>query len=104
MRESQRSEGQIVRARPEGVTIAIHVQPRASRTEAAGIYGQALKIRVAAPPSDGAANAEVRRFIARHCDVPLSAVQILSGASTRQKRVFVRGRSVRQVRDRFEIR
>ncbi|MEP7153285.1 MAG: DUF167 domain-containing protein, partial [Nitrospira sp.] len=56
---------------PGGVTISVHVQPRASRTESAGIHGDALKIRVAAPPADGAANDELCRFIARHCDVSL---------------------------------
>ncbi|MBI4000861.1 MAG: YggU family protein [Nitrospira defluvii] len=104
MWESQRAtEGQIVRAMPEGVAISVHVQPRASRTESAGIHGQALKIRVAAPPADGAANDELCRFLARHCEVPLSAIQILSGAGSRQKRVLVKGRSVEQVRARFQL-
>lgn len=75
MRESQTAtEGQIVRAMPGGVMISVHVQPRASRTEFAGIHGQALKVRVAAPPADGAANDALCRFIARHCDLPISAV------------------------------
>jgi uncharacterized protein (TIGR00251 family) len=96
------AERQIFRAMPVGVTISVHVQPRASRTEAAGIHGDALKIRVAAPPADGAANEELCRFIARHCDVALSAVEILSGAGARKKCVLVKGRSVEQVRERFQ--
>ena len=104
MRDCQvATETQIVRAMPGGVTISVHVQPRASRTESAGIHGDALKIRVAAPPADGAANDELCRFIARHCDVALSAVEILSGAGARQKRVLVKGRSVEQVRKRFQL-
>lgn len=104
MRESHRAtKPQIVCAMPEGVAISVHIQPRASRTECSGIHGQALKIRVAAPPADGAANDELCRFLARHCDVPLNAIRILSGAGSRQKRVFVKGRSVEQVRERFEI-
>lgn len=97
------TERQMVRAMPGGVVISVHVQPRASRTESAGIHGHALKIRVAAPPADGAANDELCRFFARHCDVPLSAVKILSGSGGRQKRVFVKGRSVEQVRERFHL-
>ena len=96
-------ERQIIRAMPGGVAISVHVQPRASRTEAAGIHGDALKIRVAAPPADGAANDELCRFIARRCDVSLSAVEILSGAGARQKRLLVKGRSVEQVRERFQL-
>ena len=47
-----------------GVRLAIQVQPRASRTELAGIHGDALRIRLAAPPVDGAANEELIRFLA----------------------------------------
>ena len=97
------TERQIIRAMPGGVAISVHVQPRASRTEAVGIHGGALKIRVAAPPADGAANDELCRFIARHCDVSLSAVEILSGTGARQKRVLVKGLSVEQVRERFQF-
>lgn len=104
MQESQTAtERQIVRAMPGGVAISVHVQPHASRTESVGIHGHAVKIRVAAAPADGAANDELLRFLARHCDVPLSAVEILSGAGSRQKRVFVKGRSVEQMRERFQL-
>ncbi len=84
-------ERQIIRAMLGGVAISVHVQPRASRTEAAGIHGDALKIRVAASPVDGAANDELWRFIARHCDASLNAIEILSGAGARQKRLLVKG-------------
>lgn len=104
MRESRAPSGeQVVRATPEGATISVHVQPKASRTECAGLHGQAVKIRVAAPPADGAANDELCRFLARRCDVPLSAIQILSGAGSRQKRVLVKGRSAEQVRAQLEL-
>ena len=104
MRESHRAtEKQLLRPMPGGVAISLHVQPRASRTESAGIHGHALKIRVAAPPVDGAANDELCRFLSRQCEVPISAIQILSGAGSRRKRVLVKGRSVEQVRERFEL-
>ncbi|MBX3370327.1 MAG: YggU family protein [Nitrospira sp.] len=103
-RESRASAvEQAVRTTPEGAVISVHVQPKASRTQCAGLHGGAIKIRVAAPPSDGAANEELCRFLARACDLPLSAVEILSGASSRQKRVLVRGRSAAQVRAQLQL-
>lgn len=93
---------QVVRAMPGGAAISVHVQPKASRSECTGIHGDALKIRVAAPPADGAANDELCRFLARQCDVPLRAVHILTGMSSRKKRVFVKGRSVEQLFQRLQ--
>jgi uncharacterized protein (TIGR00251 family) len=73
------------------VVFAVHVQPRAARTEVVGRYGDALKIRVHSPPVDGAANAELVRFLAVRLGVPRSAVTIVSGAGGRQKRVAIDG-------------
>ncbi len=60
----------IVQETREGIILTVHIQPNASRTEVAGLYGAALKIRVAAPPVDGAANAEIIRFLARELSIP----------------------------------
>ncbi|MCC2640347.1 MAG: uncharacterized protein K0S45_760 [Nitrospira sp.] len=92
----------VVRTMAGGASVSVHVQPKASRSECVGLHGEALKIRVAAPPADGAANAELRRFLARQCDVPLGAVQILSGMTGRKKRVFVKGRSAEQLFQRLQ--
>ena len=72
-------------------TIAVHVVPRARKTEVAGRHGAAIKIKVAAPPVQGAANAELVRFIAERLRVPQSAVTIRSGAAGRRKTVAVEG-------------
>ena len=71
--------------------IAIHVVPRSKTTEVAGSYGEALRIRVAAPPADGAANAELVRFLAAELGVPRARVRIVSGALGRRKVVDVEG-------------
>lgn len=71
--------------------IAVRVQPRASRTELAGAYGDAVKIRVAAPPVDGAANAELVAFLAKRLGVPKSSVRIVRGEGGRDKLVEVDG-------------
>jgi uncharacterized protein (TIGR00251 family) len=67
------------------------VQPRASRTEIAGRHGDALKVRLAAPPVDGAANEALVRFLADRLGVSPSAVQIESGAGGRAKVIVVQG-------------
>jgi uncharacterized protein (TIGR00251 family) len=67
------------------------VQPRASRTEIAGRHGDAIRIRVAAPPVDGAANEAIVRFLADRLVVPRAAVQLERGAGGRSKVVSVAG-------------
>lgn len=71
--------------------IRVRVQPRASRTEVAGRRGDELRIRVKAPPVDGAANEELVRFLARAAGVPRSAVRILRGRRARSKTVEIEG-------------
>lgn len=65
--------------------------PRARVTGVAGRHGDALKIRVAAPPMDGAANAELIRFLAERLSVPRSAVTITAGHTSRRKTVRIAG-------------
>ena len=74
-----------------GVLLTLHIQPRASRTDLAGLHGGAIKVRVAAPPVEGAANAELVRFVAERIGVPRAAVTIKSGATARRKTVVVQG-------------
>jgi hypothetical protein len=74
-----------------GIRLTVHVQPRASRTEIDGQYGDALKLRLAAPPVDGAANEALVRFLADTLDRPRSAVRLTAGASSRRKTVEVTG-------------
>ena len=69
----------------------MHVVPRARSTAVAGRHGDALKIRLAAPPVDGAANDELVRFLAERLAVPRSAVTIAAGRSGRRKTVRIAG-------------
>jgi len=71
--------------------LVVHVVPRARRSTVAGRHGDAIKIKLAAPPVDGAANAELIRFVAARLGVPRSAVTILNGAAARRKTLAVRG-------------
>ncbi len=60
--------------------LVVHVVPRARVTAVVGRHGDAIKIRIAAPPANGAANAELTRFLAERLGVPRSAVTLVSGA------------------------
>ncbi len=81
----------IVQEGDNGVVLAVYVQPKASRTEWAGFHGSALKLRVAAPPVDGAANEVLVRFLAKEFSISASAVRIEGGAAARFKRIALRG-------------
>lgn len=74
-----------------GVVMTLHVAPRAKRTEVAGLHGAALKVRLAAPPVDDKANRELLRFLADRLGVPNSAVRLVSGQTSREKRVAMAG-------------
>jgi uncharacterized protein len=74
-----------------GLTFAVRIVPRASRSEIVGEHGGALRIRIAAAPVEGAANRELVRTLAKIFKLPQNAVEIVSGASSKNKTVRVRG-------------
>ncbi len=67
----------------------VHIQPGASKSEIAGMHGDAIKIRIKARPVDGAANAALIDFIATNLGVTRKAVRILRGEKSRQKTVLI---------------
>jgi len=77
----------------DGVVLSLHVQPGAKRTDVAGTHGEGaqarLKVRLAAPPVDGKANAELIRFFADAFGVPLRAVTLVRGETSRQKTIRI---------------
>jgi hypothetical protein len=100
---SRRSGTEPVETIPGGVRLRLHVQPRATRTEAAGLHGTALKVRLAAPPVDGAANEALVRWIAQSLGVPRAAVTLAAGAGSRTKTVDVAGADPDDVRRRLGL-
>ncbi|HMT07444.1 MAG TPA: DUF167 domain-containing protein [Pyrinomonadaceae bacterium] len=66
-------------------TITVRVVPRASKSEVVGEIDGVLKVRIAAPPVDGAANAELVKLLAKHFSVSKSSVEIVSGATSKTK-------------------
>lgn len=66
-------------------TLTLHIQPGAKKTEVAGLHGDALKIRLAAPPVDGKANAALLSFVAERLGIAKSSVSLKSGQTSRRK-------------------
>jgi uncharacterized protein len=86
-----------VRDSPEGAVMTVHVQPNASKTEFAGLHGGALKFRVAAPPAEGEANEALCVYLAERFGLPKKAVVVLSGESSRKKRLLLAGATADRV-------
>jgi uncharacterized protein len=81
-----------IEARSDGVVVALHVQPGARRTAIVGPHGDRLKIAVSSPPADGRANTALMEFLAERLAVPKSCLRLVSGASSREKRVAIDAR------------
>lgn len=88
---------------PRGVRLTVHVQPRARRTEVVGLYGDAIKLRVAAPPVNGAANEEIVRFFAEIFEAPKRLVTIEAGSAGRRKSIEIVGVEPRFVAERLGL-
>lgn len=73
----------------DAVILSVYAQPGASRTETVGERADTLKIRLAAPPVDGKANAALIAFIAEQLDLPRSRIRLIGGALSRRKRLQV---------------
>ena len=83
---------------PAGAVLSLRIVPRAQKNAIQGELGDALKIRLCAPPVDGAANAALVEFLAETFALPRARVQILSGQTSRTKRVLLAGLPAAKVR------
>jgi uncharacterized protein (TIGR00251 family) len=79
-----------LRSAGDDVIVSLHIQPGAKKSEVVGPHGDALKIRLAAPPVDGKANAALLAFIAEKVGAGRTAVELVSGQTSRAKRVCIR--------------
>jgi hypothetical protein len=80
-----------LRVSGDDAVLSLHIQPGAKKTEVAGLHGEALKIRLHAPPVDGKANDALIAFLAERLGVPKARVVLESGQTSRSKRVRVVG-------------
>ena len=88
---------------PGGVTLAVRVTPRARKNEIVGVAGEAIKVKLAAPPVEGAANAALCAFLAEQLGVRKSAVTLVAGQASRQKVVRVEGVAADEVQAHLAV-
>ncbi len=84
---------EFVKKNPRGVTFKVFVQPRSSRNLISGLYRDAIKIKVMAPPVEGAANKMCIKYLAKCLNVPKSSLEIISGQNNRTKHVLLKSKS-----------
>ena len=86
-----------IQGTPDGVIFKVIVQPRGSKNQIIGLQGDALKIRLTAPPVEGAANKMCIEFLAKSLKVRKSDVEIIRGQRSRTKQVLVRSASRKKI-------
>lgn len=88
---------------PDGVTIKVRVQPRAAKNEVSGLFGDAVRLRLTAPPVDGAANAACIEFLSGLFKIPKQQIEIISGFTGRNKIIKLYGIKREEVAPRLGI-
>ena len=79
-----------IREHSKGIVLRVFIQPRASKDMIVGLYGDRLKIKVAAAPVEGEANKRCIQFLAKCLAVPRSTLQIISGHNSRNKNILLK--------------
>lgn len=87
-----------LKADEDGVHLTVRVQPRSSQTTIAGLFDNALKIRLTSPPLSGAANEALLAFLAKQLQRPKSSIKILHGHRNRIKSLWIQGADEKSVR------
>lgn len=88
----------------DGVILTLKVLPRASKNQLTGSHDGALKVKLTAPPVDGSANTCCCQFLAKLLRVPVRDVEIVAGATSRHKRVLIKGLSCNEALDRLGVK
>jgi uncharacterized protein len=85
-----------------GTTLAVYVQPRASRNELVGIHEGTLKVRLTASPVEGEANKECVRFLAKLLNLPKSRLEVVQGHKSRRKTILIQGITGEEVQNQLQ--
>jgi uncharacterized protein len=92
-----------IKTTTDGVTFTVLVQPRASKAEIIGPHDKALKIKLTAPPVEGAANKQCIELLAKALGRPKSTIEIISGQNSRLKQIHVRSKSGAMTTEEIEV-
>lgn len=92
-----------IRSTPKGAQLSVRVTPRGSRNEIQGVYGDALKIKLTAPPVEGKANAALIEFLSDALNIPRCSITLRQGMASRTKTVNIIGLTPSQVTQRLGI-
>jgi uncharacterized protein (TIGR00251 family) len=90
-----------IRETSKGVLLPVRAMPRASKNEIQGLHGDALKVRLQAPPVEGKANQALIRFLSEALNIPRSQLSIASGETGRNKAVLITGITKQQLIERL---
>ena len=88
---------------PGGVRLTIHAQPRAAADQVVGLHGDAIKVRLTAPPVDGAANEALVRFLSTVLGIAPARVRLTAGSTARRKLVEIMGLTDKEARERLGL-
>jgi uncharacterized protein (TIGR00251 family) len=103
MSRAERDVRRPIERTSDGVRLRVRVQPRASRTEVVGVHGEAIRIRLSAPPVAGAANEALLTFLADKLSVPRTAIRLILGESSRSKVVMISGVDLQEASLRLDL-
>lgn len=92
-----------ITATKTGVMLSVHACPRAAQDQVQGLHGDAVKIRLRAPPADGKANEALIAFLSQILDVPARDLVIVAGHSARRKRVAIAGVTAEAVQAKLDL-
>ncbi len=81
----------------DGVVLSLHCQPGAKASRVVGLHDERLKIQLQAPPLENRANEALVAWLAEQLGVPRKQIDLLTGQTSRQKRVLVRGATLKEV-------
>lgn len=88
-------------AKRNGIILRVHLQPRAKRNEIVGIHGDSIKIRLKAPPVDGKANEEARRFLAKVLGIKRQQVILRAGTTSRSKSFLIKDVDINTIENKL---